>query len=233
MKMKRKQIIKGITLFLLLLFTAGAAMPRAYAAAAPETGDRVTVNTEWSEETQRVLSLLEGPLGNYTIFSYQTGADYSGLKLCCDSYVNGEKEEEEVLLDFAFAQTPYEEPRRGDLFISPSHRYTTGNETYYQDAEALEGDGSVIEVLTRREMTRWDIGGFPKVDASFVAPVYQACFVDGAAAVEKGVPVDLLLLVETADADPQRYFGKTAQELLDAPGLLGNARYHVFSCIFS
>lgn len=131
-------------------------------------------------------------------------------------------------------KTPYVEPRRGDIFISTAHRYTTLNEVYYKDTEVWDKDGVVVDVLHRRELTQWDTGAYPQVEEPFVAPTFQVCFpAEEASAVEKGVPMNLLLMVESTEAEGTSFFGKTAQELLDNPKVLGTSRFHVFYCIFS
>lgn len=231
--MKRKAILVALVFCLLI-----SAMPSsAFAEETPgstseESESYIIANIEMGEETQRVLSLLEGPVGSYYFFSYQTDASYSAVKLCYDTYVDGKKEEETVVLDFAFAETPYAEPRRGDLFISTTHCYTTLNETYYKDVEVWDKDGAVIDVLHHRELTRWDTCAFLPAGDTFIAPAYQVCFpTEEAATVEKGISVNLMLMVESGESE--NWFRKTAQELLDAPELLGGSRFYVFYCIFT
>lgn len=230
----RKRFVMGILSILVLMSLGKTAFPECVAAAENDGESYVIANTELPEETQKVLSLLEGPLGSQFFFSYQTDAEFYEVKLCCDTYVDGEKTDEAVLLDFKFAETPYAEPRRGEIFISTVHCFTTLNETYYNDSEVWDKDGSVIDVLQHRELTRWDTGAFPSVGDSFVAPAYQTCFpTEEATAIEKGVPVNLLLMVESTEAGAENWFRKEAQELLDTPELLGDSRFHVFYCIFS
>ena len=234
MTVRIKRCIIGVLSCLVLLEIGKAAFLGVAASADAESESYVIANTEIDEEAKRVLGLLEGPVGSSFYLTYQTDDSYSNVSLCCDTYVDGEKVEEAILLDFAFAQTPYTEPRRGDIFISTAHRYTTLNEIYYKDTEVWDKDGVVVDVLHRREYTRWDTGAYPQVEESFVAPAFQVCFpVEEASAVEKGVPVNLLLMVERTEAEGTSFFGKTAQELLDNPEILGTSRFHVFYCVFS
>ena len=230
----KKRCAMCILSLLMLMCVGKAELFGCAAAADAENESYVIANLEMGKETRRVLSLMEGPVGSFYFFSYQTDAGCSSVKLCCDTYVDGQKTEERVLLDFDFAETPYAEPRRGDIFISTAHRYTTLNETYYKDVEVWDKDGSVIDILQRRELTRWDTGAFPQVEEPFVAPTFQVCFpVEEASAVEKGTPVNLLLMVESAEAEAENWSRKTAQELLDNPDLLGASRFHVFYCVFA
>ncbi len=209
-----------------------------------------------TDEAQKIVHLITGATEGTFLFSYQVDESYDRLILCCDTYRNGVKVEETVLIDHAFVKSPDNAnalstdsfkvkilsgwPRHGYLFIDCTNRNTACTDEYYVHQTIYQEDGSVLEDLGEN-LTDYRVPGkYPDLDAIWgyrfnLGEKVKAS--DGRILPEhaiSGEPIYLVLEGDDTSAEPSSniYF-KNAEEILASPELI--ARFdvcNVFYCFF-
>ena len=133
-----------------------------------------------TDESQKVIHLLTGSTWGTFVFSYQIEEKYDSIRLCCDTYQNGEKTEVKTLLNHRFVKSPESAnifstdqfrvdilsgyPRHGYLFIDCDNKATACTDEYYVVQKIFQEDGTLLEDLGQNLTDIRVLGSYPERD---------------------------------------------------------------------
>ncbi len=215
-----------------------------------------------SDEAKKVIHLITGSNWNTFIFSYQVEEFFDHIKLCCDTYQNGEKTAEKVLIDHVFVKSietanifpndqhqieiPAGQTHQGYIFIDCANRTTALTDEYNINQTLYNQDGTLYEDLGTGPTDFRVPGTYPDEDALYGYRYNLAKNIknhDGKILpqhVQAGEPVFLLLEGDASKVEAELsveqsvdlHF-KTTEEILADPETLGWFEIcNVFYCIF-
>lgn len=215
-----------------------------------------------TDEAKKVIHLITGSNWNTFLFSYQVDENYDHIKLCCDTYQNGEKTAENVLIDHVFVKSletahlfpsdqhqieiPSGQIHQGYVFIDCANRTTALTDEYNMSPKLYNQDGTLYEDLGISPTSMRHPGTYPVEDTRFGYRYNLAKNIkdhDGKILpehVQIGEPVYLLLEGDASKVEAElpveqsiELHFKTTEEILADPESLGGFEIcNVFYCIF-
>ena len=215
-----------------------------------------------TDEVKKVIHLITGSNWDTFIFSYQVEEIYDHIKLCCDTYQNGEKTAEKVLIDHVFVKSletghilpneryqleiPSGQTHQGYVFIDCANKTTALTDEYNISQKLYDKDGALYEDFGTGPTAMRHPGTYPDDDTLYDYRYNLAKNIKDHEGkilpehVQAGEPVYLLLEGDASKVEAELsvehsvdlHF-KTTEEILADPETLGWFEIcNVFYCIF-
>ena len=215
-----------------------------------------------TDEAKKVIHLITGSNWDTFIFSYQVEEIYDHIKLCCDTYQNGEKTAEKVLIDHIFVKSletghllsndqyqieiPSEQTHQGYIFIDCANKTTALTDEYNISQKLYNKDGTLFEDLGIGPTAMRHPGSYPDDDTLYGYRYHLAKNINDHEGkilpehVQIGEPVYLVLEGDASKVEAElsveqskELHFKTVEEILADSETLGIFEIcNVFYCIF-